>query len=92
MGERRWLLAATACCTVAIAGPPPAPETAHPPPPLHESQPQGAQESQQGVPDEDFIEFLGADDVGDDTWWEFLQKPPPRRENPHAAPAQEEKP
>ena len=91
MGERRWLVAAAAFCTAAIAGPP-APGTAHPPPPVHESQPQGAQESQpQGVPDDEFIEFLGTDDVGDETWWEFLKKAPPRRENP-PAPPQETKP
>jgi hypothetical protein len=77
--ERRWLLAAAALCTAAVAGPP-APGTTHPSPPVpHESQ-------LQGVPDEEFIEFLGADDVGDETWWEFLKKPPPRRENPPAPP------
>src|SRR5258708_4005323 len=65
IADRRWLLAAAALCTVAIAGPPPATGTTHPPPVPHESQPQG-------VPDDEFIEFLGADDVGDETWWEFL--------------------
>jgi hypothetical protein len=85
LGGRRWLLAAAALCTVAIAEPPPAAGTTHPPPPVpHESQPQG-------VPDDEFIEFLGADDVGDETWWEFLKKAPPRRENSHAAPTQESK-
>jgi hypothetical protein len=80
--ERRWLLAATALCAVAIAGPPPAaPATTRPPAP-HESQPQG-------VPDDEFIEFLGTDDVGDETWWEFLKKAPPRRDSPHAPPPQE---
>jgi hypothetical protein len=84
IGGRRWLLAATALCTVAMAGPPPAPGTTHPPPVPQESEPQG-------VPDDEFIEFLGADDVGDETWWEFLKKAPPRRENPRAAPTQESK-
>jgi hypothetical protein len=26
------------------------------------------------APDDDLIEFLGADDVGDADWWEFLKK------------------
>jgi hypothetical protein len=47
--------------------------------------------SSPGVPDDDFIEFLGADDVGDAAWWEFLKKVPPRRENPPATPPQEVK-
>ena len=35
-----------------------------------------------------FIEFLGADDVGDAAWWEFLKKAPPRgRVLPRAAAA-----
>ena len=41
--------------------------------------------------DDDFIEFLGADDVGDAAWWEFLKKVPPRGENPPAPPPQEVK-
>jgi hypothetical protein len=76
-------LAATALCAAAIAGPPPpAPATTRPSSAPHESQPQG-------VPDDEFIEFLGTDDVGDETWWEFLKKAPPRRDNPHAPPPQE---
>jgi hypothetical protein len=43
------------------------------------------------VPDDDFIEFLGGDDVGDAAWWEFLKKVPPRRETPPATPPQEVK-
>jgi hypothetical protein len=39
----------------------------------------------QSAPDDDFIEFLGADDVGDAAWWEFLKKAPPRGENPPPA-------
>jgi hypothetical protein len=44
-----------------------------------------------GTPDDDFIEFLGADDVGDAAWWEFLKKVPPRGGNPPATPPQEAK-
>lgn len=66
----------------AVAAPPP-PATpspgASPPPPT------------QWTPDDDLIEFLGADDVGDAAWWEFLKKVPPRGENPPATPPQEVK-
>jgi hypothetical protein len=41
------------------------------------------------VPDDDFIEFLGRDDVGDEAWWEFLKKVPPRGNNPPATPPQD---
>jgi hypothetical protein len=41
------------------------------------------------VPDDDFIEFLGGDDVGDEAWWEFLKKVPPRGNIPPAAPPQD---
>jgi hypothetical protein len=42
--------------------PPPPPPPAPPPPPS----------------DESFIEFLGADDVGDAGWWDFLKKTDPQ--------------
>jgi hypothetical protein len=78
----RWcgLLLGLGLCAAAVAGPP-APPPPEPPPP---SQAQGA-------PDDDFIEFLGADDVGDAAWWEFLKKAPPRVENPPTPPPQEAK-
>jgi len=69
------------CAAAAAAPPSPAPPT--PPAPPAAASP--------GVPDDDFIEFLGADDVGDAAWWEFLKKVPPRRENPPATPPQEVK-
>jgi hypothetical protein len=39
-----------------------------------------------GTPNDDFIEFLGADDVEDAAWWEFLKKSAPRRDQPPAPP------
>jgi len=77
--EWRWLLAGTALCAVAVAAPPPTPAPGQPESPA------------QRAPDDEFIEFLGADDVGDETWWELLKKAPPRRENPPARPPQEAK-
>src|SRR5277367_5066521 len=79
---RLWLLLGMACCAAAIAAPPPAPAT---PPPA------ASQPSSPGAPDDDFIEFLGADDVGDAAWWEFLKKAPPRGQSPPATAPQEAK-
>jgi hypothetical protein len=72
-----------AYCAAAIAAPPPPTTT---PPPAAASQP-----SSPGEPDDDFIEFLGADDVGDAAWWEFLKKAPPRGQSPPATAPQEAK-
>jgi hypothetical protein len=42
--------------------------------------------------DDEFIEFLGADDVGDSAWWEFLKKSAPRKVPPlPASPPQDAK-
>jgi hypothetical protein len=65
--------------------------TPAPPAPQSQSSPGATQSTPQGTPDEDFIEFLGADDVGDAAWWEFLKKVPPRGENPPATPPQDVK-
>lgn len=65
-----------ALCAAAMAAPPP-PTT--PPPAAATPQTPPA-----GAPDEDFIEFLGADDMGDAAWWEFLKKAPPRGDSPPA--------
>ena len=46
----------------------------------------GAPVSGEGAPNDDFIEFLGADDVGDAAWWEFLKKSAPQRAKPPAQP------
>jgi len=59
--HRLKLIMAALMCATAIAAPPPPP----PPPP-----PTAATDA----PDEEFIEFLGEDDVGDAAWWEFLKK------------------
>jgi hypothetical protein len=84
---KSWLLIGVVACTAAFAGsPPPAP------PASSASSPVGAPQSpSHGAPDDDFIEFLGADDVGDAAWWEFLKKAPPRGENPPATPPREAK-
>jgi hypothetical protein len=69
-----------------MAAPPaPQPPAAPPPQPPVEASPSPA------TSDDDFIEFLGSDDVGDAAWWEFLKKGPPRGGNPPATPPQEAK-
>lgn len=55
-------------------------EAGQPPPP-----PAGAE------PDDSFIEFLGADDVGDARWWEFLKNAEPQAEDPPPPPPQDAK-
>jgi len=46
-------------------------------------QPDGdANRSGTAPPDDEFIEFLGADDVGDSAWWEFLKKSGPTPGDP----------
>jgi hypothetical protein len=75
---RQWLLCVSVFVSAtALAADPPAP----PPPP--------AQAATPDPPGDDFIEFLGADDVGDAAWWEFLKKAPPRGVTPPAPPPQD---
>jgi hypothetical protein len=83
----RWRgLAGVMLCAGAMASAPP-PASA----PQSPSSTGASQTTPQGAPDDDFIEFLGADDVGDAAWWEFLKKAPPRGENPPATPPQDAK-
>src|SRR5277367_58267 len=81
---KQWLWWSAAVCATAIAAPPPpaAPGTAPAPTPPAASA---------GAPDDDFIEFLGRDDVGDAAWWEFLKRVPPRGQKPPPAPPQDAK-
>src|SRR5271156_5394453 len=78
---RYGLLIGVLLCTAAAAQPPPPSSGAQQSPTPGTQPPPGATKSPaQSKPDDDFIEFLGADDVGDAAWWEFLKKAPPRRE------------
>jgi hypothetical protein len=69
----KLILAALVCATAMAAPPPPPPQP-----------PAGSADA----PDEEFIEFLGEDDVGDAAWWEFLKSTAPSAEDP-ARPPQE---
>lgn len=81
---RYWLALSAALCAAASAGPPPAPQPRSP-----QSPPPDARGAE--PPDEGLIEFLGADDVGDADWWEFLKKAAPRRDQPPVPPPQDAK-
>lgn len=79
MSGRRWLIVAAMLCAACARAqnPPPAP----PPPreqPAPPAQPQSPPPPREGEPDEGLLEFLGADDVGDTAWWEFLKKSHPK--------------
>src|SRR5580698_1748910 len=91
MGGRRWRLLGAALYAVTVAAPPAAATPPTPPAPAgaQQSSPAATPPPPQGAPDGDFIEFLGADDVGDAAWWEFLKKVPPRGGNPSAPPPQD---
>jgi hypothetical protein len=79
---RYWLTLGAGLCAVAMAGQPPAP-----PPPSGPPQSTSAE-----APDEEFIEFLGEDDHGDDAAWrEFLKNAPPGTEKQTAPPPQDTK-
>src|SRR5664279_4975993 len=84
---RHWLWSGVIACAAAIADPPPPASTQGVP----QSPPPRTHQSASDAPDDDFIEFLGTDDVGDAAWWEFLKKVPPRGGNPPAPSPQEAK-
>jgi hypothetical protein len=90
MWARHWLWVGAAFCAAAIAGPPPPA-----PPPASQGTSQSPASGTQAptgteqLPDDELIEFLGADDMGDAAWWEFLKKVPQRRGSPSATPPRE---
>jgi len=91
LGGRQWLLIGAALCASALADTPPQTQTQTPPAPAPASQAPPASPPDAQAPDDDFIEFLGGDDVGDAAWWEFLKKGPPRGKDAPATPPQDAK-
>jgi hypothetical protein len=79
MAARYGLVLTALVCVGAFAAQPP-------PPPPTPAPPTKDVPSDTDVPDDDFIEFLGADDVGDVAWWEFLKKAAPRKDQPIPVP------
>ena len=74
-------------CAASVAAPPPPSPPATPPQPAA----QGVGMPGVGTPDDDFIEFLGADDVGDAALWAFLKKSAPRKDPAPISPSQDAK-
>jgi hypothetical protein len=65
-------------CAAAFAEQPPS----QPPPPDAARQPKPAADASGAAdPDGDFIEFLGADDIGDAALWAFLKKSAQRKDS-----------
>jgi hypothetical protein len=62
-------------CAMAFAAPP---QPGSPPQSPTTAPGAGAQGA--GTPNDDFIEFLGDDDVGDAALWEFLKNSAPRKD------------
>lgn len=84
-------------CSAAFAATPPPPEPQPPPgasqPKSQPTQPQSpgaAPAADAAAADDELIEFLGADDVGDVAWWEFLKKSPPRKVPPPPGPTSQD--
>jgi len=90
MAARHWLALGVVACAAAFAGPPPS----QPAP----SQPDAARAATPvadapgvATPDDEFIEFLGADDVGDPALWAFLKKSAQRKDSNPPTPPQDAK-
>jgi hypothetical protein len=86
---RHWLSLGVVACAAAFAGQPPSPPPPAPaPPPADAARPATPVAD---PPDDEFIEFLGADDVGDAAWWAFLKKSAQRKDSSPTTPPQDAK-
>jgi hypothetical protein len=89
---RHWLILGVVACAAAFAGPPPSPSPPAPPPPdAARTATPVVDPPAVDAPDDEFIEFLGADDVGDAAWWAFLKKSAPRKDSTPTTPPQDAK-
>jgi hypothetical protein len=94
---RHWLALGLVACAAAIAGPPPsqpAPDAARAAAPAVDGPAvdvPGAAAPAAAAPDDDFIEFLGRDDVGDAALWAFLKKSAQRKDSTSTPPPQDAK-
>jgi hypothetical protein len=86
---RHWWTLGVIGCAAALAGPPPSQQA--PPPEAARAAAPDADAPAVAAPDDDFIEFLGADDVGDAALWAFLKKSAQRKDPPPIAPPQDAK-
>jgi hypothetical protein len=100
---RHWLALGLVACAAAIAGPPPSQPAPQPPDAARAAAPAvdapavdapavdapGAAAPAAAAPDDDFIEFLGRDDVGDAALWAFLKKSAQRKDSTSTPPSQD---
>jgi hypothetical protein len=80
MAARHWLALGVVACAAAFAGPPPS-SPAPPPPDAARAATPAVDAAGVAAPDDDFIEFLGRDDVGDAALWAFLKKSAQRKDS-----------
>jgi hypothetical protein len=92
---RHWLALGLVACAAAIAGPPPSQPAPQPPDAARAAAPAvdapDAAAPAAAAPDDDFIEFLGRDDVGDAALWAFLKKSAQRKDSTSTPPPQDAK-
>jgi len=87
---RHWLVLGLVACAAATAGPPPSqPDAARAAAPAVDAPAAAAPAA--AAPDDDFIEFLGRDDVGDAALWAFLKKSAQRKDSTSTPPPQDAK-
>jgi hypothetical protein len=77
-------------CAAAFAGPPPS-QPAPPPPDAARTATPAVDAAGVAMPDDEFIEFLGRDDVGDAALWAFLKKSAQRKDSTPTRPPQDAK-
>jgi len=97
---RHWLVLGLVACAAATAGPPPSqPDAARAAAPAVDApgaaapavDAPSAAAPAAAAPDDDFIEFLGRDDVGDAALWAFLKKSAQRKDSTSTPPPQDAK-
>jgi len=89
---RHWLALGVglAACAAAFAGPP-ASQPAPSPPDAARAATPAVDATGVATPDDEFIEFLGRDDVGDPALWAFLKKAAQRKDTSPTPPPQDAK-
>jgi hypothetical protein len=87
---RYWLALGVVACAAAFAGPPPS-QPAPPPPDAARAATPAVDATGVATSDDEFIEFLGRDDVGDAALWAFLKKSAQRKDSTPTPPPQDAK-
>jgi hypothetical protein len=87
---RYWLALGVVACAWASAEPPSS-QPAPPTPDAARAVTPAVDASGVATPDDEFIEFLGRDDVGDAALWAFLKKSAQRKDSTPTRPPQDAK-